>query len=38
VIEIGIAAAVQILLGLCCIALVQFEFAEVVINFPHQAG
>src|SRR6266542_5222941 len=34
VIEIGIAAAPQVLLGLCCIAVIQREFAEVIINFP----
>ena len=33
VIEIGIAAAPQVLLGLCCIAATQREFAKMIINF-----
>src|SRR5262249_35571686 len=33
VIEVGIAAAMEILLRLCCIASVQSEFAEMMVDF-----
>src|SRR5215472_10272728 len=33
VIEVGIAAAPQVLLSLCFIAIIQREFAKVIVNF-----
>src|SRR5215471_11964208 len=34
VIEVGIAAAPQVLLGLSCIAVVQRQFAKMVVDLP----
>src|SRR4030095_2785167 len=40
VIEVGIAAAMEILLGLCCITIIQSEFAEMIEDFaqPSRMG
>src|SRR5262245_56495590 len=38
VIEVAIAAAMEILLGLCCIAVIQSEFAEMIVDFAQPCG
>src|SRR5262249_38510629 len=37
VIEVGIAAMTEILLGLCCIAIIQSEFAKMIVDFAQPA-